>query len=377
VPLSYVKFEEKFNEFLIMVEGLITGLEIDWTLITCDKGKVFEIIDMVERKRTYYSFFHSIKISEIREACIYCIGLLKYHPFINTSKNNSDINVQISLMLFLQAVNYTAVQRNQKSTITRETIEYLIYAFKNRDLSEQSMMVIAESLIGYNTPISTSKPIVEEIQSDSIGVVRLIGKETKNLPMWTINYYLQEFCNNYNKIITIIKICSLLQEGVELSNILLTKKSCNVIPLKIDELEDLSDLMVLPIDILDSIFDAFKSGDESFNIREHFYVLSDNPSEFWKHLINEPRPLVLINSVLSKESLFSPIPNIQNISLSPLLDFSSPESIKVLSFSYNSPVELEPRGLIGAIIDLAFAGERNNREKEAFLTEQIGKCKII
>lgn len=215
---------------------------------------------------------------------------------------------------------------------------------------------------------------VEMQNGKVIGSVSLVGENTENLPMWSINYYIQEFCNNYNKVIIIQRICEILQTKND-SQILLSKKSGELIPVNIQKINKLASTLnigasiagamgtigvLIGGNILEMFLRSYATTIEKSEYKKNFYILEKNNSLFWDKLLNEPRPLVFVKSA-NKEGLL------------PLIDYTNEESIKITKISYNSPLIVDANGLIGGLLDLIYAKDRKKMENEVFIANQVEK----
>lgn len=168
---------------------------------------------------------------------------------------------------------------------------------------------------------------MREYRTPNIGTVQIIGYRTEGLPMWSINHYIEEFCNNYNKILLIRRICELMQDGANDNQFLIAKKSINLFPKT-------------------SIESIFTYNDEDYIILQS---KEENAKDFWHIIVNYIRPIVFYK---------------ENDNILPLVDINTEDAIKIKSFSYNSPIELNIQGAIDGIIDIANAKNRREMEEE-------------
>ena len=57
-----------------------------------------------------------------------------------------------------------------------------------------------------------------------------------------------------------------------------------------------------------------------------------------------------------------------------MIDVYDDDSIKITSLKFSSPPIIDARGIISSLIDLSYAGERNKRDEESFINNQIGQA---
>lgn len=124
------------------------SIGIDWNNIRFSHSMLLEVIDMIERRRVYFWIYHKTDMGELNEACLMCFWFMKFNLFYDVENPNRKVNLAISIDLFLRAIRYTAVKRGKNPHITLDNYKHLLHAFTYRDLSKESLMAIAESLIG-------------------------------------------------------------------------------------------------------------------------------------------------------------------------------------------------------------------------------------
>lgn len=185
-----------------------------------------------------------------------------------------------------------------------------------------------------------------------LGSIRLTGMNTENISMDALNYFLREFCNNYRKIEIIKRICILKQRGIMDSQFLLARRSANILAKRPE-----STNYEIPHKMLYSVENS-----KYYEANNNSYIIlggkDTSPSDFWEGISRRERPTVVLY---------------ENSKLIPLFDIFGRDAIKVTSLQYSSPVVIDAQGVIGGLIDVAFAGGRNQRDEETFINEQIGK----
>lgn len=168
-----------------------------------------------------------------------------------------------------------------------------------------------------------------------LGQVTLIGENTRELPMWSINYFLQEYCNNYSKLLIIQRICELSQQGIPDKCIFVAKKSADLFPK-----------------------DSFTNTFQNYNNYD-YVVLSEkeeDPEKFWHITLNYVRPIVFYRDCGTSY---------------PIYDFTYDEAIKISRLTYNSPINFDVHGVIDSLIDLAQAPAKQQMYEEEHIARQI------
>lgn len=166
----------------------------------------------------------------------------------------------------------------------------------------------------------------------ALGTAEVIGKE--GLPFWAIVHFFDKTISNHLKLTTIQRICELSARGVPDNHFLVATRSSNLYQ------EDISD------------FDSFKD----------YVVLetkSNSPKNFWETIGNLKRPIVFYDNGIDRI---------------PLYDFTYNEALRITSFSENSPFQVNFDGSLGTMVDLFYAGEREERARDQSLNEHIGQA---
>lgn len=173
----------------------------------------------------------------------------------------------------------------------------------------------------------------DRISIDALPIAKLkfVGKE--GLPVWAVTHFLEQTCLNHMKIIIIQKICELKAQGVSDSQISISANSADIFPHN-------------------------KFLDVNFKNLVPFAEKQNNPKGFWYIVKNFKRPIVLLKSGNSQI---------------PLYDYNDIEAAQIWSFKEQSPPEGIIRGAAGALIDLFYADEREERERQAYQNEQIAQ----
>jgi len=122
---------------------------LDLPDLQVDAKCIAQIIDKVEKRRVYFHIFHNgMEMGELNEFSLYCFWIIKLSPFKHQSVQNNELNAKIAIKLLLNVVRKVADKENKSISISPETIQTIYYAFRYRDLSKESVMVISKSLVG-------------------------------------------------------------------------------------------------------------------------------------------------------------------------------------------------------------------------------------
>jgi len=144
-------FQEEFEYYLHYGLGyrkdqyVVSGIDI------------IDLIVRVDKREAYFSYFHNMKINDEKKAALYAYWIAKLHPvkFVDDNIRNKKIHVNVNEKL---AANHlvTALVRKRKIKLwdghdgvkieESKFIEDLCYSFRFRNLSIDSMIVLADSI---------------------------------------------------------------------------------------------------------------------------------------------------------------------------------------------------------------------------------------
>lgn len=157
------------------------------------------------------------------------------------------------------------------------------------------------------------------------------GKE--DLPSWAITHYLQQTEINYLKLILVERICELISNGLDPNSLVVATSSADIFPKKTVQHSDFKN------------FEILAEKDES-------------AKKFWHVIARHHRPMVFYKEGNNFVPVY--IPNDDN-------------SLIIRNVGVNSPVNLSFEGAGGAISDIYYASEREQRHRTQWEHEQVGQ----
>lgn len=115
---------------------------------------LIRIIERVDKKKAHYKIFHNnMKISEYKEASIYCYWLAKLKPISIKSESNiieEEINEMFSLYYLISAIKKIKGITNQNLCFNKGYIQSLKYSLRYRNLTEEAIIAIFDSFYYHN-----------------------------------------------------------------------------------------------------------------------------------------------------------------------------------------------------------------------------------
>jgi len=118
------------------------------TYIYTSDSVMIEIYERIEKRRIYFHiFYNGCKMGELNEGALMCFWILKLMPFSHQEIPTNELNAKIALYLFNNMLLFYARNNNRKVNITNLINNDLFYSFRFRDISKESIMTLAKSLI--------------------------------------------------------------------------------------------------------------------------------------------------------------------------------------------------------------------------------------
>lgn len=106
-----------------------------------------DIIVRVHKRKHYFKVFHNeMNTSEYKETALYCYWILKLRPlWIHPENERSErINENFALHLYISLLKKYNGDFSVKDGINRMHIRELLYSFRFRDLTKESMILMLE-----------------------------------------------------------------------------------------------------------------------------------------------------------------------------------------------------------------------------------------
>ncbi|MDR0878766.1 MAG: hypothetical protein LBN21_11990 [Treponema sp.] len=135
--------KEKFNRYLSGFSRS-TGIQD----ITTFDDVFYEILERIEKRRVYFHIFYDgCKMGELNEGALMCFWILKLAPFFSPRISSNVLNAKIAMFLFNSMLSFVAKKTGRNVNISSQIVKDLYYSFRFRDVSKESIMILAESLI--------------------------------------------------------------------------------------------------------------------------------------------------------------------------------------------------------------------------------------
>lgn len=115
--------------------------------VKADMRTLKDIIVRVHKRKHYFKIFHNEMItSEYKETALYCYWILKLRPlWIDPSNKSSErINEKFALHLYISLLKKYNEGFSEKDGISKSHIRELLYSFRFRDITKESMILMLE-----------------------------------------------------------------------------------------------------------------------------------------------------------------------------------------------------------------------------------------
>jgi hypothetical protein len=147
-PLDSATFNKLMGRIPQYLHNICAVLRIDnLNDLLVDQEALYEIITRVEMRRVYFHIYHPIEMGELNEGALICFWILKLMPFKHETIPTGLLNAKIAYTLFSNMLIYVAAKTKKKVNVKNELMKNTLYAFRYRDLSKESIMALAESLL--------------------------------------------------------------------------------------------------------------------------------------------------------------------------------------------------------------------------------------
>jgi hypothetical protein len=124
-------------------------LKTDTASIIMSDDVLIDIIGRVERYRVYFHVFHEgSELDELNEGALLCYWIAKRCPFYHPEIKTSTLNVKIAVCLLTNTIYYYSRKTGQDKRISVRFIGDLYYSLIYRDISKESLMILANSFTG-------------------------------------------------------------------------------------------------------------------------------------------------------------------------------------------------------------------------------------
>ena len=131
-----------------LLSNLSSVLCIDTTEIVRSDDVLLEIIERIEKRRVYFHvFYDGCEMGELNEGALFCFWIVKLHPFYHRKIDSNVLNAKIAICLFTNAIYYYSEKTKIERRIPERFINDLYYSLMYRDISKESLMILAESFV--------------------------------------------------------------------------------------------------------------------------------------------------------------------------------------------------------------------------------------
>jgi hypothetical protein len=147
-PLDRGVIDGMMSKIIKYLGNLSVFLGIDTNEIIKIDDILIEIIERVEKRRIYFHIFYDgCKMGELNEGALLCFWIVKLRPFFHPRINSNTLNAKIAICLFTNAIYYHSDKTKREKRIPEQFINDLYYSLLYRDISKESLMILAESFI--------------------------------------------------------------------------------------------------------------------------------------------------------------------------------------------------------------------------------------
>jgi len=149
--LDKIAIDQMAAKIIKYLGNLSSFLGINTNEIIKHDDVLIEIIERVEKRRIYFHiFYNGCELGELNEGALLCFWIVKLHPFYHPNINSNILNTKIALCLYTNAIYYHSEKSKAEKRIPKHFIKDSYYSLLYRDISKESLMILAESFIEKN-----------------------------------------------------------------------------------------------------------------------------------------------------------------------------------------------------------------------------------
>jgi len=147
-PIDKTTADQMAAKVVKLLGNLSSVLGIDTNEIIRSDDVLLEIIERIEKRRVYFHvFYEGCEMGELNEAALFCFWIVKLHPFYHQKIDSNVLNAKIAICLFTNAIYYYSEKTKIERRIPERFINDLYYSLMYRDISKESLMILAESFV--------------------------------------------------------------------------------------------------------------------------------------------------------------------------------------------------------------------------------------
>ena len=146
--IDKVVIDKMAAKMIKLLGNLSYVLHINTTEIIYSEAMLIEIFERIEKRRIYFHvFYKGCEMGELNEGALFCFWIAKLHPFYHPKVETNELNAKIAICLFTNAIYFYSERTKQERRIPSDFINDLYYSLLYRDISKESLMVLAESFV--------------------------------------------------------------------------------------------------------------------------------------------------------------------------------------------------------------------------------------
>jgi hypothetical protein len=144
------QYDQKLERLEDSYKAFLRCFQFDESIVDKNMLDLADIIQRVEKRRVYFCVFHDMVINEVKEAALIAYWVLKFKPFYfkrekRDSKRYRHINEKFAIYMIFSALHEVGrISINNKKI--NSYYSYLLYSFRYRSFTIDSMLVLAESI---------------------------------------------------------------------------------------------------------------------------------------------------------------------------------------------------------------------------------------
>lgn len=155
IPIALEKKEENIKGMSRLIDNFLELNQYNANDVKVNAIALSRIVDKVHQREKYFSYFHNISMSELKQIALNCFWIIKLHPIDmadglskeEQSKLKSiNENFAIYYMIAYLKVLYKEKNNDVNTFFDSLYIKELMYSFTYRDISKEAMILLVETI---------------------------------------------------------------------------------------------------------------------------------------------------------------------------------------------------------------------------------------
>ena len=158
MPIPNDELELLWTKHTKLIEQFVTDNHYNKKDIKVDRNVIAAIITKVDQRKQYFSYFHHLEMSDLKELALNCFWYVKLHPIVVNLDSIDDkkrweyrsINEKFAVFFLIKELRALLRSTNGDESplekLSEKYVRELVYTLSYRDISKEAMIILVESM---------------------------------------------------------------------------------------------------------------------------------------------------------------------------------------------------------------------------------------